>query len=108
MGPVIGLLWGDFPWEERDRKVGKLLSTGAVGRTTTRAAGGEVLPYTPPTARRSISGRSPASSSGSTSKASSSSGGTGTTAESARCGIHLDPTAGETDEGGGPRCTSHG
>jgi hypothetical protein len=50
MGQVIGLLWGDFPWEERNRKVGKLLSMGAVGRTTTRAlaAGGEVLPYRPP------------------------------------------------------------
>jgi glycosyltransferase involved in cell wall biosynthesis len=48
--PQIGLLWGDFPWDERDRKVGKLLSMGAVGRVTSRALGaaGRVVPYRPP------------------------------------------------------------
>lgn len=48
----IGMLWGNFPWEDRARKVGKLLSMGAVGRTTTRALGacGRVVPYTPPAA----------------------------------------------------------
>ncbi|CAA9306402.1 MAG: hypothetical protein AVDCRST_MAG77-6089 [uncultured Chloroflexi bacterium] len=47
-GPTIGMLWGDFPWEGRSRKVGKLLSMGAVGRTTTRAlrAAGRVEPFT--------------------------------------------------------------
>jgi glycosyltransferase involved in cell wall biosynthesis len=48
--PQIGLLWGDFPWDERGRRVGKLLSMGAVGRVTSRALGaaGRVLPYRPP------------------------------------------------------------
>ena len=48
----IGMLWGDFPWHDRARKVGRLLSMGAVGCTTTRALGacGWVVPYSPPPA----------------------------------------------------------
>ncbi len=48
----IGMLWGDFPWDDRARRVGKLLSMGAVGRTTTRALGacGVVVPYGAPAA----------------------------------------------------------
>ncbi|HEX2033894.1 MAG TPA: hypothetical protein VHS99_06900, partial [Chloroflexota bacterium] len=46
-GPAIGLLWGAFPWDEPVRKVGKLYSMGAVGRTVTRALErcGRVIPY---------------------------------------------------------------
>src|SRR5918911_583230 len=47
--PVIGILWGDFPWQAPPRKFGKLLSWGAVARTFTRALGdvGTVVPYCP-------------------------------------------------------------
>ena len=48
--PVIGLLWGDFPWEASPHKVGKLLSTGVVARNVTRAlaASGTVVPFVAP------------------------------------------------------------
>ena len=48
--PRLGMLWGDFPWDDRARKMGKLLSMGAVGRTTTRAlsACGRVVPFIRP------------------------------------------------------------
>jgi glycosyltransferase involved in cell wall biosynthesis len=44
------MLWGDFPWEEPPRKLGKLLSWGAVARNVTRALNesGRVVPYMPP------------------------------------------------------------
>ncbi len=48
--PVIGMLWGDFPWEAPPPKVGKLLSTGGVARNVTRAlaASGTVVPFVTP------------------------------------------------------------
>ena len=50
--PRIGLLWGDFPWDEPPRKIGKLLSMGATARVLTRALGahGTVVPYLAPRA----------------------------------------------------------
>ncbi|MGH2371352.1 MAG: glycosyltransferase, partial [Chloroflexota bacterium] len=46
----MGLLWGDFPWEERARRVGNLLSMGAVGRVTSHALrqAGHLVPYRRP------------------------------------------------------------
>lgn len=48
----VGLLWGDFPWATPPRKLGKLLSWGAVARNLSQAlrAVGTLVPYTPPTA----------------------------------------------------------
>ncbi|MDP9372963.1 MAG: glycosyltransferase family 4 protein, partial [Chloroflexota bacterium] len=48
--PVIGMLWGDFPWSAPPPKVGKLLSMGVTARNVTRALSmiGEVVPYVPP------------------------------------------------------------
>ncbi len=48
--PLIGMLWGDFPWSEPPRKLGKMLSVGVTARILTRALGiaGEVIPYVPP------------------------------------------------------------
>lgn len=48
--PRIGLLWGDFPWNAPPRKVGKLLSSGVVGRNVARALRtiGPAVPYTAP------------------------------------------------------------
>ncbi|MEZ4862264.1 MAG: glycosyltransferase family 4 protein [Caldilineaceae bacterium] len=48
--PKIGLLWGDFPWEQPAGKLGKLFSMGAVARNLTRALNslGEVIPFIPP------------------------------------------------------------
>ena len=50
--PVIGVLWGDFPWEEPPRRLGPLLSWGVVARLTSQAlrSVGTVLPYLPPPA----------------------------------------------------------
>lgn len=50
--PAIGLLWGDFPWGTPPRKLGKLLSWGAVARNLSQAlrAVGTLVPYTPPAA----------------------------------------------------------
>lgn len=47
------MLWGDFPWEEPPRKLGKLLSWGALARNLTRSLGiaGTVIPYTRGAAR---------------------------------------------------------
>lgn len=47
--PLIGILWGDFPWDAPPRKFGKLLSWGAVARTFTLALAdiGTVVPYSP-------------------------------------------------------------
>ncbi|HEV2124589.1 MAG TPA: glycosyltransferase family 4 protein [Chloroflexota bacterium] len=57
--PVVGLLWGAFPWEECSRKVGQLLSMGAVGRTTTRALQtvGRVVPFVAPAPKESAETR---------------------------------------------------
>ncbi len=48
--PRIGLLWGDFPWDIPPPKVGKLLSSGVVGRNVARALRslGMMVPYTGP------------------------------------------------------------
>ncbi len=47
------MLWGDFPWEEPPKKLGKLLSWGALARNLTRSLGmiGTVVPYMPRAAR---------------------------------------------------------
>jgi glycosyltransferase involved in cell wall biosynthesis len=44
---TIGLLWGDFPWDTPPPKVGKLLSSGVVGRNVARALRslGTLVPY---------------------------------------------------------------
>lgn len=49
-GPVVGMLWGDFPWEAPPPRIGKLLSTGVVARNVTRALGAHatVVPFVPP------------------------------------------------------------
>ncbi|MEZ4735788.1 MAG: glycosyltransferase family 4 protein [Caldilineaceae bacterium] len=48
--PKIGVLWGDFPWQQPAGKMNKLLSMGAVARNLTRAFNelGEVVPFVPP------------------------------------------------------------
>ena len=48
--PTIGLLWGDFPWEEPPRKLGKLLSWGAVARNISQVlrSVGTLIPYRSP------------------------------------------------------------
>jgi len=53
--PIIGVLWGDFPWEAAPRKIGKLLSWGVVARNVSQAPRmvGTVLPYHPPSAEAS-------------------------------------------------------
>lgn len=45
--PAIGLLWGDFPWDAPPPKIGKMLSSGVVGRNVARAlrSTGTLLPY---------------------------------------------------------------
>ncbi len=51
-GPVIGMLWGDFPWETPPQRLGKLLSWGVVARNVSQALRqvGTVVPYQPPAA----------------------------------------------------------
>jgi len=51
-GPVIGMLWGDFPWETPPRRLGTLLSWGVVARNVSQALRqlGTVAPYRPPAA----------------------------------------------------------
>lgn len=45
--PVVGLLWGDFPWDIPPPKVDKLLNSGVVGRNLARALRsiGTMVPY---------------------------------------------------------------
>jgi len=47
--PKIGVLWGDFPWQQPAGKMNKLLSMGAVARNLTRALNtiGTVIPFVP-------------------------------------------------------------
>lgn len=48
--PRIGLLWGDFPWEQPAPRIRKLISMGATARTTSQAlrAVGQLVPFVPP------------------------------------------------------------
>lgn len=48
--PTVGLLWGNFPWDQSPPKVEKLLSSGVVGRNVARAFRllGPMMPYTGP------------------------------------------------------------
>ena len=50
--PVIGMLWGDFPWAVPPKKFGKMLSYGVLARTISQALRlvGTVVPYQPPSA----------------------------------------------------------
>lgn len=51
----IGVLWGDFPWDEPPPRIGKLLSYGVIGRNVTRALCnvGKVIPFEPSQANQS-------------------------------------------------------